>query len=154
MFPKLERINTPVHMLQVCRQIYHEAVLKPFIQTTFHFVTGRLGSRSATMFLEVLVPEQVRSIARLCVVSLDAYSMSRPLTSKFKGLKHLDIHLTHFYEHIRNEPGIKEPKNLDLKSLHFTVSLRSHNDEGSVLEWIRLQEIDILSKQHPLLTAY
>jgi hypothetical protein len=30
--PKLERSKIPVHMLQVCRQIYHEAVLKPFAQ--------------------------------------------------------------------------------------------------------------------------
>jgi hypothetical protein len=151
--PRSERITIPVHMLQVCRQIYHEAVLKPFAQTTFHFATSRLGSRAATMFLEELVPEQVRSIASLCVVSLDSNFMSRPLILKFKGLKHLDIHLMIFYEHIRGKAGIKELKNLGLKSLRFTASLRSHNNEASLLEWIRLQEIEILSKQQPMLTA-
>lgn len=36
--PEFERTKTPVQMLQVCRQIYYEAVLKPFANTTFHFV--------------------------------------------------------------------------------------------------------------------
>jgi hypothetical protein len=83
--PTIARIKIPVHMLQVCRQIYHEAVLKPFDQTTFHFVTGPRGSGALSIFPKKLVRQQLRSSANLWIVSR-GYFPSRPLISQFKGL--------------------------------------------------------------------
>lgn len=53
----------PLSLLQVCRQIYHEAALKPFSQTTFIVDEScHLGSKA---FLSALVPTQTRAIAHL-----------------------------------------------------------------------------------------
>jgi hypothetical protein len=153
--PENERRKIPVHILQVCRQIYHEAVLKTFTQATFHLTATKRGSPGVNVFLDNLCPEQVRSIAHLCVTSRDASFMSRPITSRFKGLRHLEVHIITFLRehHLAQEPGIKELKNLGLKSLRFTTKSQPDNEKASVLEWIRLQEIEILSKQQPMLTA-
>jgi hypothetical protein len=149
---KLEHITIPVHMLQVCRQIYHEAVLKPFAQTTFHFGTGRQGSGAANMFLKKLVPEQVRSIASLYIV-FRGYVTSRPLILQFKGLKHPEIHMEYSPAMFAQRGGTKDLKEVGLKSIRFTAAPQLDENKAHVLEWFRLQEIEILSKQQPMLAA-
>jgi hypothetical protein len=52
----------PVHLLQVCRQVYHEAALKPFTQPTFDFFVGNHG---INYFLAGLVPGQARAITHI-----------------------------------------------------------------------------------------
>jgi hypothetical protein len=169
-------------MLQVCRQIYHEAVLKPFAQITFqlNIGAGSKGLRTASMLLEKLVPEQGRAIARLCLTANDGVFMSPLLTSKFKGLKHLEIHIKDLrmalgqdnearplkWRGIGQDDGVKPPKRkglaqdhgvkplkeLNLRSLRFTTSPQPDEDRAFVLEWIQHQETDIMSKQQPMLT--
>lgn len=103
--------------------------------------------------VEKLVPEQIRGITHLCVTSRNGRFLGQPLLSKFKGLKYLDIHIVSWEDRLAQEPGIKELKNLDLRSLRFTTSPKLERDKAFVLEWIRLQETDILSKQQPMLTT-
>jgi hypothetical protein len=45
------------------------------------------------MFLEKLVPEQLRAITRLCGTIHDLQFLSQPLISRFKGLKHIDMNI-------------------------------------------------------------
>jgi hypothetical protein len=167
--PKLERSKIPVHMLQVCRQIYHEAVLKPFVQIQFQFDIGAgfRGLRSASLLQEKLVPEQGRAIAHLCVIANDGVFISPLLTSKFEGLKHLEMHITDLrvalgqdnefqplkWTGLAQDEGVKPPKKLGLRSLRFTTSPQPDEDKAFVLEWIQHQETEILSKQQPMSTA-
>ena len=158
----------PVQLLQVSRQIYHEAVLKPFTHSTFHFVSTTRGSRSLNMFLEKLVPEQLRAITCLCGTIHDLQFLSQPLISRFKGLKHIDMNIVvssqyptlWLPEYLRGfaaQSGVVALNECGLKSLRFTVSLLDADPADSVkttiLEWIRLQKIKILAKPLPILTA-
>jgi hypothetical protein len=151
--PKAERRKIPVHLLQVCRQIYNEAVLKPFTQTTFHFTANKTESPGANTFMNNLVPQQVRSITHLCVTSKNGYFLKQPLNFKLKGLKHLEIHMPSFDRYLAQDPVVKELKNLGLHSLRITTFLQWGGDKAHLLEMIRRQESEILSKQQPLLTA-
>ena len=175
--PKPERSKIPVHMLQVCRQVYHEAVLKPFTQMSFQLSIGAgfRGLRTASMLLEKLVPEQGRAIAHLCVIANDGVFMSLNLTAKFEGLKHLEMHITDLraalgqdnevqplkWTGLSQDDGVKPPKRKGLaqdhgvrplkkpglRSLRFTTSPQPDEDKAFVLEWVQHQETEILSKQ-------
>ena len=59
----LTRWDIPLCLLQVCRQIYHEAALKPFSQTTFDVRSP--DSYGVRAFLGALVPTQARAINHL-----------------------------------------------------------------------------------------
>lgn len=103
------------------------------------------------VFLDSLCPQQIRSIAHLCATSRDASFMSPPIISNFKGLRHLEVHIITWRDHLAQGPGIKELKNLGLRSLRFTTKSQPDNEKASVLVWIRLQEIEILSKDQLLI---
>jgi hypothetical protein len=120
------------------------------------------------MFLEKLVPEQLRAITRLCGTIHDLQFLSQPLISRFKGLKHIDMnivvssqyHTLWLPECLRGfaaQSGVVALNECGLKSLRFTVSLLDADPADSVkttiLEWIRLQKIKILAKPLPMLTA-
>lgn len=89
----LQKSRQPLHqhlqldLLKVCRQIYHEAVLKPFSQNTFvedsYYGAGRNS-------MELLVPAQARAIARLRLVGSNCL-LDRASVRVLKGLKHLEI---------------------------------------------------------------
>jgi len=79
-------------LLGVCRQIYHEAVLVPFPDNTF-IDDVRAGGPHLRIFLDRLVPIQVKSINHLI---LNTTQMSRHCASDLdclSGLKTLEINL-------------------------------------------------------------
>jgi hypothetical protein len=166
--PNHPRNDIPLHLLQVCRQVYHEAVLKPFTQATFHSMTGTSLQQDLQMFLNLLVPAQAKAVARLVAICPYGDFISPALLKKFEGLTHLDIHLVtgtgvrsgtdvlwgtpDDLERFTGYPAVQVLKKLGLKSLRFTTD-HPGSYKVHVLEWIRQQESEILSKQQPSLTA-
>lgn len=57
--------DVPLTLLATCRQIYHEAVLKPFSQISFIYDPSPFVSDDLGSFLDALVPAQARAIAHL-----------------------------------------------------------------------------------------
>jgi hypothetical protein len=155
----------PLHILQVCRQIYHEAVLKPFTQARIYFAPGihRKDEMSPLHdLLDKLVPAQAKAIAHLCGMRIDETFISEKYLSKLKGLKRIDIHFKIWTvdpleqsQKFAELSGFKKLKTLDLESVRFTVDMdNTDSNKASVLEWIRVQEMEILSEQQqPLSTA-
>lgn len=83
--------HLPLALLRVCRQIYHEAVLKPFSETTFNI----LGKKElcARAFFEALVPTQIRAIKRLQFVSKDSECPAFSIMRQLSGVEYFDIEL-------------------------------------------------------------
>jgi hypothetical protein len=136
--------KTPVHMLQVCRQIYHEAVLKPFTEASFHIVMiDRSCKAQLKRFLATLVPTQARAIAHLRISLLDDQFLSNAFVSQLRGLKHVEIHVETYYSQrtpelqimpilhlydLEEGKGFTALRNLGLGSLRLTVMIRYTND--------------------------
>lgn len=85
----------PLPLLQVCRQIYHEASLKPFSQTTF-IIDGGYYVASRT-FLDALVPTQARAITR---VRFACHNGICPAFEVMRRLKKLEILTVQVIEHL------------------------------------------------------
>jgi len=158
-------LKIPVHLLQVCRQIYHEAALKPFTEATFGVTLdgGKRANPQFGRFLATLVPTQARAIAhlRICILSLalDDHFLSSTIASHFEGLKHVEIHIeTQGHTLLPNMPllqlqkleherGFTALKRLDLKSLRLTVGIWDIDPTevvtDSILEWIGRLEVGI-----------
>jgi hypothetical protein len=149
----------PVHMLQVCRQIYHEAALKPFTEASFHIIlVNKYCSPGLKKFLGTLVPAQARAIAHLRISLLKDQFLSSAILPPLSGLKHVEINIaTYGHPRIRDEslrqlqafengPGFKALKKLGLKSLRLTV-LTEHIQglafQVAILAWIRRLEVGI-----------
>jgi hypothetical protein len=131
-------------MLQVCRQIYHEAVLKPFTKASFHIaMIDRSCKAQLKRFLATLVPTQARAIAHLRISLLDDQFVSDALASQLRGLKHVEIHVETYYGNasteLRSMPlrqlyGLEDGKgftaliNLGFRSLRLTVAIRYRDD--------------------------
>jgi hypothetical protein len=152
--------RVPVHLLQVCRQIYHEAVLKPFAQATFDFI-------SPEAFLAKLVPGQARAIARtrfMCDVGW-LFNLSKGARSSLKGLKHVEIHYGidgYYMPPPFGVNGLNEVayylrgsifnwlSGISLESLRFTIGIESMGLtealRADILELIERREDEILSK--------
>jgi len=154
--------NIPVHMLQVCRQMYHEAALKPFTEASFHIVlVSEECSSSLKRFRASLVPTQARAIAHLRFSLLRDQFLSSAIASQFRGLKHVEIHIATYgmwprwaddeplgqLQAFENGPGFQTLKKLDLKSLRFTVSIQmvqmTEAIKVSILEWMGRLEVGI-----------
>jgi hypothetical protein len=152
----------PVHMLQACRQMYHEAALKPFTEASFHFVLARKECSSGLkLFLDSLVPTQARAIAHLRFSLLRDQFLSSAIPSQLKGLKHVEIHIATYamwpwygddeplvqLQDFEDGPGFRTLKKLDLKSLRFTVSIQSvqptEASKASILEWMGRLEVGV-----------
>lgn len=140
-------------LLRVCRQIYHEAALKPFSQNTF----VQEPDRAILEFLKVLVPTQARAIARLRIVGNDC-PKQEAFKRGLKGLDHLEI-LVHngcmyttdriargallgMLESFVKDTGVAALGSLRLKSFRITVEAACHSPEdarvhtASALEWL------------------
>lgn len=61
----LTRQDLSLKLLLVCRQIYHEAALKPFSKIQLNCQTSYLSPSSTQRFLESLVPTQARALQLL-----------------------------------------------------------------------------------------
>jgi hypothetical protein len=151
----------PVQLLQVCRQIYHEAVLKPFTEPTFKFMMTDDGvNRGMTSFLDSLVPTQARAIQRLHLTCSQAFDMTKNATSLFKGVQHVEIEIStrndahqviplQDLELFKQKGGIEWLKKAGLKSVRFEVTLfpgddPTHELRNSIMEWIEREENEIV----------
>jgi hypothetical protein len=116
-------------MLQVCRQIYHEAALKPFTEASFHVIIPDRHCRSEMkLFLAMLVPTQARAIAHLRFSLIEDQFLSGTIAKHLTGLKHVEIHTITYYDYpyqpdqplhglqaFGDGKGFKALKRLDLK---------------------------------------
>jgi hypothetical protein len=152
-------------MLQVCRQMYHEAALKPFTEASFHFVLVRRECSSGLkLFLDSLVPAQARAIAHLRFSLLRDQFLSSAIPSQLKGLKHVEIHIVTYamwpgcgddeplvqLQDFEDGPGFRTLKNLDLRSLRLTVSIQrlqsvqpTEASKVSILKWMGRLEVGV-----------
>jgi len=84
-------------LLQVSRQIYHEAALKPFQQASFVFDFNDRQSKEAAYgfpaFMNALIPAQVKAITHLRLLSANSACIEHAKLPRLEGLKHLDIQL-------------------------------------------------------------
>ena len=141
----------PVHLLQVCRQIYHEAALKPFSQPTFDFVAA-VSDRGMNHFLTRLVPEQARAIGHLHLSCFRDFHISKLATALFRGVNHVELEVggPDELEVVKQKGGIEWLKEAGLKSMRFTVRVITVSTEerrAFILEWITREEDGILAKQ-------
>jgi hypothetical protein len=129
-----KHIQIPVHLLQVCRQIYHEAALKPFSEPTFDFRTFDSVNPRLETFMKKLVPTQARAIARMRVRNGSMFRLpSKGATFNMRGLKHVEVHFEvtgrdEEYDHpldelvwFKHEGGVRWLKSVGLSSIRFTV---------------------------------
>jgi hypothetical protein len=149
--------RVPVHLLQVSRQIYHEAVLKPFVQKTFDF------DSFPDTFLAKLVPTQARAIVRTrFMCSSDLFlNIAKGARSHLKGLNHVEIHLGIALLILPPQPldevteSVQGPtfdwlSGIGLESLRFVVGMEelapSEALKSSISKLVQGREDEILSK--------
>ena len=123
--------------LQVCRQIYHEAALKPFQQASFNYNFDNYCYKGQGLqaFLRALVPVQAKAITHLRLSSLGPTFLKTTTLSKMKGLKHLEIHLDFRIKssdyvlrvlgRFASDPLVLALAELDAKSIHVDLGLQA-----------------------------
>ena len=137
--------HLPLGVLQTCRQIYHEAVLKPFSVNEFHYTCLGYdfeGDSELMYLIDALNPTQIRAIKHLALVSYLAQFPRRATMQKLTGLRHLRIQiymgsrqrdLTRFdwlgvcniFATLPSDPGAAALRKLHLKSLRITTQIES-----------------------------
>lgn len=131
-----DRLNH-LSLLQTCRLIYHEAVLKPFSVNGFQINTwnpGHKGKSCLHRMIDMMVPMQARAIKRLHIVSIDASFLSPVVVRQLKGLELLSIQivanppLQYFLDCFPADTGVLSLRNLSLKSLRigFCLLVKPH----------------------------
>lgn len=87
--------NFSLPLLQVCRQVYHEAALKPFQQATFVYDFDEHCSRGEGLqaFMRALVPAQAKAITNLQLSCPHPAFLKTTTLARLKSLKHLGIQL-------------------------------------------------------------
>lgn len=144
-------LNIGLTLLQTCRQIYHEAVLKPFSETRFRYnAFAHEKICGLQKLLEALVPPQAKAITRLWLIIRHHYYARNNQTPaklifglvpvkgtimRLRGLKDLEVVLAlSTSEEVRarrylddlsvalpNFPGLIVLSDLLLRSLRVTV---------------------------------
>jgi hypothetical protein len=148
-------------LLQTCRQIYHEAVLEPFKVNRFHYTvspaTCILDVSKLKLFLEAMVPTQIRAIKRLRIVCVGVAFPCLTVTRQLRGLEHLDIQLVLSVEpfgeefltilsQFSNHHGIVDLAEVPLKSLRVTIEVQSARllliklDTAAIDAWLKALE--------------
>lgn len=155
--------SVSVDFLQVSRQIYHEAALKPFSQISFNYVSATFGIDNIyglRAFLDALNPTQVRAVANFrLAIGPDAY-LNHHTFARLSGLEHLHIDMSlqhwHWYTALARSKGVdtgswfNEVGNLRLKSLKLSCdvvcssSRPSKADEASLKDWLELARTRLL----------
>jgi hypothetical protein len=147
----------PVHLLQVCRQIYHEAALKPFTEPTFAFTMSQ-ASHGMNSFLNALIPDHARAITHLYINYAHSFKLSKLALNSFRGVKHVEIqvHEAGHLEGFKQAGGVEWLKSAGLQSVRFTVRYRlpasdrediTRQRQAATMAWIEREEADILAKQ-------
>jgi hypothetical protein len=81
--------DLPVHLLRVCRQIYHEAALKPFSEPTFILV--ELKEICMRALFEALVPTQIRAIKHLHFASRGSECPPHSVMRRLSGVEYFNL---------------------------------------------------------------
>jgi hypothetical protein len=143
----------PVHLLRVCRQIYHEAALKPYTEPTFGFIIAIVGPGGMNSFLTHLVPEQARAIGHLHLTCRREFRLSKLAVSLFRGVKHVEVEVDtpNDLAVFKQRGGVEWLKNADLKSVRFNVSIRggavlAEERRDATMEWITREEEEVMDK--------
>ena len=122
-------------LLQVCRQIYHEAALKPFQQASFNYDFDEDCSKGQGLlaFLRALVPVQVKAITRLRLSCPRPAFLKTTTLAKMRGLKHMGIqldfkvvssdHVLGLLGNFASDPIVLALAELDFKSIHLDLGL-------------------------------
>ena len=160
------RSNVPVQLLQVCRQIYHEAVLKPFTQPSFDIDASR---HDVDLFLARLVPGQARAIAHARFYCYFGFYLSDLAASQFKGLQHIELEIGvsknyglqgnglpfELRDYFLRHSVISRLRDMGLKSVHLNVSIEGTAPDDAlkdrILQWIKCAEdeaLGVVSKQN------
>lgn len=88
----LNRQESALDVLHVCRQVYQETVLRPFRQTIFTQVKGyKPYYNSLPGFLDALVPAQAKAISHVEIVCCGSNFQTATAIRQLKGLKHLEL---------------------------------------------------------------
>jgi hypothetical protein len=153
----------PVHLLQVCRQIYHEAALKPFTEPTFAFTMSNT-EHGMNSFLTALIPEQARAIGHLYIIShrMLVFRLSKLAANLFRGVKHVEVQVgeSGHLEVFKHQGGVHWLKNAGLQSVRFTVRYYqeatarpdvAEEHKAATMAWITREEADILTKQDEMM---
>ncbi|TLD07930.1 hypothetical protein E2P81_ATG10165 [Venturia nashicola] len=130
-------LNQDLHLdlLQTCRSVYHEAVLKPFSINDFQCISKGDSYRNALLNLATaLVPAQIRAIKTLHLISIDTSFARRSVIKQLQGLEHLTIQAHLFFgmdlssdlEFLLNRDGVAALSDLSLKSLHISMRVQSN----------------------------
>ncbi|KAM0711261.1 hypothetical protein Q7P35_002001 [Cladosporium inversicolor] len=122
-------------LLQVCRQIYHEAALKPFQQASFVYDFDEHCSRGEGLqaFMRALVPAQVKAVTDLQLSCPHPAFLKTTTLARLKGLKHLGIqlgwkitsadHVLGLLENLESDPIVLALAELGLKSIRLDLGL-------------------------------
>ncbi|KAM0690869.1 hypothetical protein Q7P36_009638 [Cladosporium allicinum] len=160
-----KQARIPVRLLQVCRQIYHEAALKPFSEPTFDIANCGLSDRPGC-FASRMVPAQIKAIAHLRVVDNQYFRIAETFASNLSGLEHFEIgfviRMTDSWylnpleemQTFETKGGVEWLKGIGLKSVLFTTFIvgdtSTVDDEGldapeaSIRKWSERKEAEIL----------
>lgn len=127
----LTRWDMPLSLLRVCRQIYHEAALRPFSQTIF--VVCEKWYSSSHAFLDALVPAQARAIKHIRFVCVNGRCPVYNVMRHVKGLETLVFQLVEDSRFLSEEPcrfdfmfghlkrNLRKAKNFEVKSIHISI---------------------------------
>lgn len=127
----LARWDMALSLLRVCRQIYHEAALRPFSQTIF--VICEEWYLSSHAFLDALVPRQARAIKHTRFVCVEGLCPVYKVMRHVKGLETVVFQLVE--DSLEQEEGpyrfdsifkqleenLRIAKNFDVKSIHLSM---------------------------------
>jgi len=150
----------PLQLLQVCRQIYHEAALKPFQKAFFQI---RLETYSVKdkgfglqAFMNALIPSQLKAITHLRLLSSDWALRRLDKLEKLESLRHLELQIDLWFLHFDHIPRLigsftgdiiaRSLANLNLKSIRLGLDLDSPDLLGRNLKLLTMEDAEIFEK--------
>lgn len=152
--------------LRACRQIYHEAALKPFSNLLFSYPTKSYwldNTNGLCAFLDALVPTQARAVTSLRLIIAYSSALERRTIARLSGLTKLEVDFRTFnsatpeytvfaslYMHSKRL-WFKEIGNLrHLKALRLSCEVEwdtlpvTATDEEAITDWLESAESRLL----------
>ena len=150
-------------LLQTCRQICHEAVLKPFAINGFQHTCRIFYTKGGELqrLVEAMVPSQIRAIKHLYLFCNNAMFLRHTTIQNLTGLEHLEVKIATsknswsfvrptILESFHSIADVAAVGKLHLKSLRITTEIASdevlstHPDAAEVVSWQRDLENKLL----------
>lgn len=148
-------------LLKVCGQVYHEAALKPFSQSSFNYIGLPLGMDNVyglRAFLDGLNNTQVRAIANMRI-SIEGELHNRTF-ARLSALEHLDVEILTEHdpiygvikrlENYARKAWIDEIGDIVQKSLRVSCDVEYYRtqpteaEKKSIEDWVELAEAEWL----------